>query len=86
MLIETYITTQLIQIIHFQRNNTIHKYGNLRTFIIQNHFFTYQRKGDQELQIQLLNNLAADLQNQINNVTSNGGGGSEPNEPEVGAM
>ena len=37
----------------FQRNNTIHKYANRRTFIIQSHFFTYQRKGNQELQIQL---------------------------------
>ena len=35
----------------FQRNNTIHKYDNRRTFIIHNHFFTYQRKGNQELQI-----------------------------------
>ena len=45
----------------FQRNNTIHKYDNRRTFIIQNHLFTYQRKGNQELQIQLLNNIIADL-------------------------
>ena len=70
----------------FQRNNTIHKYDNRGTFVIQNHFFTYQRKGNQELQIQLLNNIVAYLQNQINNITSNGGGGSDPNESEVGTM
>ena len=68
-----------------QRNNTIHKYDNRRTFIVQNHFFTYQRKGTQELQIQLLNNRVADIQNQINNITS-GSGESDPNEPEIGTM
>ena len=42
---------------------------------------------NQELQIQLLSNIVADLQNQINNITSNGSsGGSDPNEPEVGTM
>ena len=35
-----------------QRNNAIHKYDNRRTFTIQNHIFTYQRKGNQEVQIQ----------------------------------
>ena len=44
----------------FQRNNTIHKYDNRRTSIIQNHVFTYHRKGNQELQIQSLNNELAD--------------------------
>ena len=70
----------------FQRNNTIHKYDNRRTFTIQNHFFTYQRKGNEELQIQLLNNIAADLQNQINNINISGSGGGDPNEPEIGTM
>ena len=69
----------------FQRNNTIHKYDNRRSYIAQQNYFTYQRKGNQELQIQLLNNIVADLQNQINNITS-GSGGSDPNEPEVGTM
>ena len=69
----------------FQRNNTIHKYDNRRSCIIQSHYFTYQRKGNQELQIQLLNKMIADLQNQINDITS-GSGGSDPNEPEVGTM
>ena len=40
-----------------QRKNTIRKYDNRRSVIIQNHFFTYQRKGNQELQIQLSNNI-----------------------------
>ena len=34
-----------------------------------NTIFTYQRKGNQELHIQALSNLVADLQNQINNFT-----------------
>ena len=67
-----------------QRNNTIHKYDNRRTFTIQNHFFTYQRKGNQELQIQLLNNTVADLQNQINNITTNNP--PDNDEPETGTM
>ena len=64
----------------FQRNNTIHKYDNRRSFIIQQNYFTYQRKGNQELQIQALNNIVADLQNQINNFTF---AGSDPNEPII---
>ena len=39
----------------------------------------------ERLQIQLLNDIAADLQNQINNITL-GPGGSDPNEPEVGTV
>ena len=69
----------------FQRNSTIHKHDNRRTFIIQQNCFTYQRKGNQELQIQVLNNILADLQNQINSITS-GSGGSDPKEPEIGTM
>ena len=67
----------------FQRNNTIHKYDNRRSFIIQQNYFTYQRKGNQELQIQALNNIVADLQNQINNFTF---AGSDPNEPIIGIV
>ena len=70
-----------------QRNNTIHKHDNRRSFITQQNYFTYQRKGSQELHIQLLNNIVADLQNQINKITPNGSsGGGDPNEPEVGTM
>ena len=52
----------------FQRNNTIHEYDNRRRFITQQNYFTYQRKGNQELQIKLLNTTVADLQNQIDNL------------------
>ena len=39
-----------------------------KTCITQLHYFTYQRKGNNELQIQALNAIAADLQTQINNL------------------
>ena len=51
----------------YQRNNT--KNDNRRQFGIQNHYFTYQRKGNHELQIQALNIIVAGLQNQINNLS-----------------
>ena len=57
----------------YQRNTTNN--DNRRQFVIQNHYFTYQRKGNHELQIQALNIIVADLQNQINNLSSGGGGG-----------
>ena len=67
----------------YQRNTTNN--DNRRQFIIQNHYFTYQRKGNHELQIQALNLIVADLQNHINNLSSgNGGGGSE--DPDIGTM
>ena len=56
----------------YQRNTTNN--DNRRQFVIQNHYFTYQRKGNHELQIQALNIIVADLQNQINNLSSGGGG------------
>ena len=43
--------------------------------MIQNHYFTYQRTGDHELQIQALDIIVADLQNQIDNSSSCNGGG-----------
>ena len=57
----------------YQRNTTNN--DNRRQFVIQNHYFTYQRKGNHELQIQALSIIVADLQNQINNLSSGGGGG-----------
>ena len=56
---------------------------NGKQFVIQIHYFTYQRKGNHELAIQALNTIVADLQNQINNLSS-GGGGSE--DPDIGTM
>ena len=44
----------------------------------QNRYFTYQRKGNHELQIQALNIIVADLQNQINNLTSGDPGSGDP--------
>ena len=63
----------------YQRNTT--KNDNRRQFVIQNHHFTYQRKGNNEWAIQALNVIVADLQNQINNLSSGsgGGGGGDPN-------
>ena len=52
----------------YQRNTTNN--GNRRSYITQNHYFTYQRKGNHELQIQALNLIVADLQNQINNLST----------------
>ena len=43
----------------------------------------HQRKGNQELHIQALNNIVADLQNQINNFTF---AGSDPNEHMIGII
>ena len=52
-----------------------------RSYIVhQNHYFTYQRKGNHELQIQALNIIVADLQNQINNLSNN----SPPDESGIG--
>ena len=60
----------------YQRNTTNNDHR--RQFVIQNHYFTYQRKGNHELQIQALNTVVADLQTQINNLSSGGGGGGDP--------
>ena len=69
----------------FMYKRNITKNDNRRQFVIQNHYFTYQRKGNHELAIQALNIIVNDLQNQINNLSSNSGG-SDPNEPEIGTM
>ena len=52
---------------------------------LQTRYFTYQRNDNQELHIQLLNNIVADLQNQIDNITY-GSRGSGPNEPIIGMI
>ena len=67
----------------FQRHNTIHNYDNLRRFTIHNHFFTYQRNGNHELQIQALDYIVADLHNQIYSFTF---GVSNPDEPTIGII
>ena len=60
----------------FKRNTTNN--DNRKQFVIQNHYFTYQRKGNNESAIQALNVIVADLQNQINNLSSGSGGGGDP--------
>ena len=79
MLINNHITAQLIQITH---SNDITQYKNviIVEVFLQKDYVTYQRKGNQELQIQALDNIVADLQNQINNFTF---AGSDPNEPII---
>ena len=56
----------------YQGNNTNN--DNRRQFVIQNHYFTYQRKGNSELAIQALNVIVSGLQTQTNNLSSGGGG------------
>ena len=68
----------------FKRNAT--KNDNRRQFVIQNHGFTYQRKGNNELAIQALSIIAADLQNQINNLSGGSGGGGGGDPDGIGTM
>ena len=76
------MTTQLTQIIH---SNEITQYTHMVIVevITQQNYFTYQRKGNQELHIQALTNIVANLQNQTNNFTF---AGSDPNEPIIGIL
>ena len=60
----------------YQGNTTNN--DNRRQFVIQNYYFTYQRKGNHEFQIQALNIIVNDLQNQINNLSSSPDGGGDP--------
>ena len=60
--------------LHYNTTHTDYMYqrkviNNHKTFIIQQHYFTYQRKGNNDLQIQALNAIVADLQTQINNLS-----------------
>ena len=43
--------------------------NNHKTFITQQHYFIYQRKGNNELQIHALTAIVADLQTQSNNLS-----------------
>ena len=67
-----------------QKRNTDHNHDNRRSYTTQQNYFTYQRKGNQELQVQALNIIVADLRNQINNTTYSNP--PDNNEPEVGTM
>ena len=59
----------------YQRNTTNN--DNRRQFVIQNHHFTYHRKGNHEVQVQALSIIVADLQNRINNLGSGSSGGND---------
>ena len=60
----------------YQRNNT--KNDNRRSYITQQNHFTFQRKGNNELAFQALYIIVADLQTQMNNLTSGSGSGGDP--------
>ena len=64
----------------YQRNST--ENDSRRSFITQQNYFTFQRKGNQELQIQALSIIVSDLQTQIDNIIGSPGG----NDPDVGTM
>ena len=66
----------------YQRNNI--KHNNRRQFVIHRQSFTYQRKGNHELQIQALDVIVAGVQNQIHNLSS--GAGSGDGGDETGTM
>ena len=85
MLIKSYIAIIDVQVIPF---NEITQYTNMTIaeHLLYITIFTYQQKGNQELQVQLLNTIVADLQNQINNINTYGPGGGDPNEHDIGNM
>ena len=65
--------------LHYNTTHTDYMYqrkviNNHKTCITHQQYFTYQRKGNHELQVQTLNAIVADLQTQINNLTSGNGG------------
>ena len=66
----------------YQRNTTNN--DNRRQFVIQNHYSTYQRKGNHELAIQALNLIVADLQNQIHNINTGSGSSGGGGDPDIG--
>ena len=62
----------------FKKKVTNHNYDKRRSYVLQQNYFTYQRKANTnnlELNIQYLQLQINDLQNQINNLNSGGGGG-----------
>ena len=65
----------------YQRNTANNE--NRRQFVIQNHYFTFQRKGNNELATQALNIIVTYLRTQIDNLNSGSGGGGDPN---IGTM
>ena len=70
----------------YQRNTTNN--DTRRQFVIQNHYFTYQRRyntNNLELMVQFMQLQIDQMQTQINNLSSNSGE-SDPNDPDIGIM
>ena len=53
----------------YQRNTT--KNDNRRSYTTQQNYLTFQRKGNNEFAIHALSFIVADLQTQVNNLSSN---------------
>ena len=72
----------------YQRNTTNH--DNRRQFVIQNHYFTFQRQyntNNLELTVQLMQLQIEQMQTQINNLSSsNSGGSGGGGDPDIGTM
>ena len=63
----------------YQRNTT--KNDNRRQFVLQNHYFTFQRQYNTnhlDLQIQFMQLQVEQMQTQIDSLSSGGGGGGDP--------
>ena len=71
----------------FMHRRNIINNDNRRQFVIQDQYFTYQRKGNHELAIQALNIIVTDLQNHINYLSSTGNdGGGGGDDSGIGTM
>ena len=91
MLVKKTVIIQATLIFLYQRNNT--KHDNRRSYITQNHF-AFQRQyntNNLELMIQFIQLQIDQMQLQINNLSAGGdpgggGGGIDPNNPDIGLM
>ena len=73
----------------FEKKVTNHNYDKRRSYVLQQNYFTYQRKAntnDLELNVQYLQLQINDLQNQINNLNLGGGGATDPENPDIGII
>ena len=75
-----YFTKKINSTSTISDNVTRHNHNNCEHNL--NHYFTHQRKGNNESAVQALSIIVADLQTQINNLNSGsgsgGGGGGDP--------
>ena len=71
----------------YQRNTTNN--DNRRHFVLQQNYFTYQRKGNTnhlERMIQFMQLQIDQMQTQINNLNLGGGGATDPENPDIGII